>query len=498
VEAETLNGGSATTSAVIGAVAGAKTASDVRVFRRNRLTYWSPTARRAALRRRALAGADAAAILIPIAGIAAVSSSVELRWPVLLVPPLFIVVAKILGLYDRDEHRLHKTTVDEVPRLFGLATVVTLCVWLGEGIILSGQLEKTQVITLWALTFVLVVALRAGARAVATASQPPERCLVLGDSADAELLTSQIELSPSVRAEVVGVLPALTTEGEGSGLKLPPQVGRALAEHQVDRVVISRPPGALEGAESLLTALRQLGAYGVKISLLPRGARVAGPAVELDELSGINLLGIRGLEIPRSSKAVKRTFDIVGSALGLLVLSPVLVAIAAAIKLSSPGPVLYRQQRVGRGGKQFTMLKFRSMVSEADQIKAELLHLNEGGPGLFKISADPRVTRVGRVLRRLSIDELPQLWNVLRGEMSLVGPRPLIPEEDGRIEGWYRRRLEVRPGMTGHWQILHTSRRVTLGEMAKLDYLYVANWTLWNDIRLLVRTVPFVLGARGI
>jgi lipopolysaccharide/colanic/teichoic acid biosynthesis glycosyltransferase len=138
------------------------------------------------------------------------------------------------------------------------------------------------------------------------------------------------------------------------------------------------------------------------------------------------------------------------------------------------------------------------MVSKADQLKEELRALNEGGPGLFKIAADPRITRVGRVLRRLSLDELPQLWNVLRGEMSLVGPRPLVREEDGLIQGWHRQRLDVRPGMTGHWQILCATRRITLAEMAKLDYLYVANWSLWSDIRLLLRTVPFIVGGRGI
>jgi lipopolysaccharide/colanic/teichoic acid biosynthesis glycosyltransferase len=187
--------------------------------------------------------------------------------------------------------------------------------------------------------------------------------------------------------------------------------------------------------------------------------------------------------------------DIVGSLLVLILLSPLLVAISLAIKLTSRGPVLYRQPRVGRNGVEFNMLKFRSMRDGADAEKNELLSLNET-EGLFKIAEDPRVTRVGRFLRRRSLDELPQLWNVLRGQMSLVGPRPLVPEDDARVEGWQRERLTVVPGMTGAWQILG-STRVPLQEMVKLDYLYWANWSLWMDVKILLRTFLYVLGARS-
>ncbi len=195
---------------------------------------------------------------------------------------------------------------------------------------------------------------------------------------------------------------------------------------------------------------------------------------------------------------IKRSLDLVGSASGLVVLFPVLAIVAIAIRLDSPGPSLFRQRRVGRHGNEFSMLKFRSMVDEAEQIKDELKHLNIAAPGLFKISSDPRTTRVGRLIRRWQLDEVPQLYNVLKGEMSLVGPRPLIPSEDRQIEGWYRRRLDVPPGMTGHWQVLGSSARIPLDEMVKLDYLYVANWSLWGDIKLLLRTVPFLVRRRGL
>jgi lipopolysaccharide/colanic/teichoic acid biosynthesis glycosyltransferase len=168
-----------------------------------------------------------------------------------------------------------------------------------------------------------------------------------------------------------------------------------------------------------------------------------------------------------------------------------------AIKLDSRGPVFFRQLRVGRHGQRFHMLKFRTMVPDAESMKDSLRDRNEAKEGLFKIALDPRVTRVGRLLRKSALDELPQLLNVFRGEMSLVGPRPLVIEEDLRIEGWHRRRLELTPGMTGPWQILGPAR-VPLREMVAIDYLYVANWSLWSDIKILLRTVPHVLGRHGL
>ena len=164
-------------------------------------------------------------------------------------------------------------------------------------------------------------------------------------------------------------------------------------------------------------------------------------------------------------------------------------------QLDSPGPVFFRQTRVGRGDTRFQILKFRTMRSDAEERKIELRDRNETR-GLFKISNDPRITRIGRLLRRSSLDELPQLWNVLRGEMSLVGPRPLVLDEDQRIQGWYRRRLSLTPGMTGDWQVFGAAR-IPLREMATIDYLYVSNWSLWADIRIMLRTIPFIVHRRG-
>ena len=179
----------------------------------------------------------------------------------------------------------------------------------------------------------------------------------------------------------------------------------------------------------------------------------------------------------------------------LLAVAPVMAAVAVAIRLDGRGPILFRQTRIGRDGAPFEIFKFRTMVPDAEARKQELVHLNET-EGLFKIAADPRITRVGRVLRRSSLDELPQLLNVWSGEMSLVGPRPLVVDEDAQVQGLDRARLQLTPGMTGPWQVLG-STRVPMREMVVIDYLYAANWSLWSDMKILLRTIPHMLSGRG-
>jgi exopolysaccharide biosynthesis polyprenyl glycosylphosphotransferase len=241
--------------------------------------------------------------------------------------------------------------------------------------------------------------------------------------------------------------------------------------------------------------IRLLTACGVRVSVLPRMLEVIGTSVEFDDLGGRPLLGVRGFGLSPSSRVLKRAFDLVVATAILVVGSPFLLVLVILVKLSSPGPVIFRQTRIGRDGNEFQMWKFRTMVLDADERKLELLEENEAAP-LFKIADDPRATRVGRFLRRNSLDELPQLINVLRGDMSMVGPRPLIVDEDRLFSGWQRRRYHVSPGITGPWQILGSSR-VPVSDMLSLDYLYCANWSLWLDAKILARTVPYVLSTKS-
>ena len=237
---------------------------------------------------------------------------------------------------------------------------------------------------------------------------------------------------------------------------------------------------ALEHDDALITRMSPLAAVVTEGPAVPH-LRVVPPAPVL---------------LSPSAETAKRAFDLVVALVALIVLAPLLALIAAAIALDSRGPVLYRQRRVGRNGMFFEMTKFRTMFDGAHDLRASLSHLNEAADGLFKISADPRVTRVGRLLRRTHLDELPQLVDVLLGQMAIVGPRPLVPEEDARIPGHLRDRLTVRPGITGPWQIT-ANHELGLSSMARLDLDYIAGWTLWRDLRVVAVTAWHVLTLRG-
>jgi exopolysaccharide biosynthesis polyprenyl glycosylphosphotransferase len=460
-----------------------------------RLTAPDEMLRRETAFRWLLAAADAISVSIAFAIGFAIVGETGLEPVVLAVPPLFVLGAKAIGLYDRDTQLLHKTTLDEVPRLFALATVAALVLYLAESTLVQGVAGRGQVALAWLTLFALLITLRPLARYVAREAMPPDRCLFVGDRASAEEFRENLATSPAVKAELSGWIP-VEPVGDAPRDSAPALAGRIramIAERGIQRVVIGPDPA---NNDRLLDSIRELRGHGVRVSVLPDVSRVVSSAIELDRLSGLTLLGVRRFEITHSSKLIKRSFDLAGSSLALLVLTPVLVAIAIAIRLDTRGPVTFRQQRAGRHGEPFEMIKFRSMVVGAEQRQHELLHLNEGD-GVFKISDDPRVTRVGRLIRRLHLDELPQLINVVRGEMSLVGPRPLPLAEDRRIEGWHRRRLDLRPGITGPWQVLG-SAKLPVREMVRLDYQYVADWSLWNDIRILLLTLGHMARARGV
>ena len=441
--------------------------------------------------------ADALASAVAVLAAAQIGTPSEISIESALVVVFAPVVAKVLGLYDRDQARLRKSTLDELPTLLQFAGVLVFLAWIVTPDVMGALHSPHGLATFLAILVACLVVSRAIARRIAGYTTAPERCLFVGPSGEAERFRSKLERDHATNATLVAQIDLRDASplAESPGTEQAMSDARMLVQRlKIQRVIIA--PQSPSGADTL-DLMRIFGAIGVRVSVIPALLQVVGSAVEFDDVQGVAMLGVRAFRLPRSSRLVKRAFDLFAATALLLIASPLLVCIALLIKVTSSGPILFRQERVGRDGRRFELLKFRSMVVDAEAKKAELAQQNQAADGFFKIPDDPRCTAVGRVLRRTNLDELPQLFNVLRGEMSLVGPRPLIPQEDERVVGWHRRRLELTPGMTGHWQVLGSSR-VPLDEMVAIDYLYVANWSLWIDLKILLRTIPHVLTGRGL
>lgn len=428
--------------------------------------------------------------------------------------PIWVLLARAHDLYHVDTRHADHRTADEVAPVLQLTTLWSWGVLLIASV--TGLLEFSlpALFLFWILAFLLVLSLRALVRTWARRrTWYLQNALVLGNAAEARGLAEKILRHPEYGINVVACL-----ELGGDGVEDQGGVERAerasalghipfirgdlnvatLADElDVDRIVLGSSVGALAERAELVSELSQLPLH---LDVVPGWGEVMGSRLALHEMEGMPLLTFPSAHLPRSSLLMKRAVDIAGAACGLAAISPLLAICALAIKLDSPGPVLFRQSRIGREGRRFELLKFRSMGEDAEALRDEVarLTIHGGGTdeGIFKVAQDPRVTRVGRLMRRFSIDELPQLFNVSRGDMSLVGPRPLPEIEHERIAGRHRRRVDLLPGLTGLWQV-HGRSDIPFEGMVDLDYLYVTNWSLWVDLKLLMRTVGVVVRGQG-
>jgi exopolysaccharide biosynthesis polyprenyl glycosylphosphotransferase len=280
----------------------------------------------------------------------------------------------------------------------------------------------------------------------------------------------------------------------GNGASAVGQLCQTIKRNRADTLVLA---GQLDD-ETFTAVLDAAGAAGCQVFALTRSFTLGGMEPTVVFRRGAPLVALTRPGLQGRQLLLKRAVDIVGATLGLLVLSPLFAALAIAVKISSPGPILFRQRRVGRGGTSFHITKFRSMVEDAETRREELAELSiYADARLFKVEQDPRVTPVGAFLRRTSLDELPQLVNVLRGDMSLVGPRPPLPSEVDLYEEHHYTRFDMRPGMTGPWQVNGRNSITDFEEVIRLETAYIREWTIWKDIGILLRTIPAVLTMRG-
>ena len=469
--------------------------------------------RRGWLVRRALAVADAAGILLAFAltqvffppDVDPQYDRIGTQAEVVLFAltlPFWIVLGRVYNLYSSDEQRTDHTSVDE---FFGVFNMLTVGAWLffAMAYVLDFANPSFPKLALfWVLAIVLVPVARAYARALCRRRDAYVlNTLVVGAGHVGQRVARKLLQHPEYKVNVVGFVDAHPRErvdglAHLNVLGRPSDLPEIVSALDVDRVIVAF--SELPHGETL-EIIRDLNRQGVQVDIVPRLFEALGPHATMHAAEGLPLIGLPPAHWSRSALLLKRAMDISLSFAALVVLAPVFLVIAAAIKLDSRGPVIFRQVRMGRGDSRFEILKFRTMVADADAHKAEVAHLNKHAgvdERMFKAPNDPRVTRVGRILRRFSLDELPQLVNVLRGEMSLVGPRPLIPEEHRHVYGWGLSRLDLKPGITGLWQILGADD-IPFGEMVGLDHRYVTTWSLFEDMRILLRTLPVVLRGAG-
>jgi exopolysaccharide biosynthesis polyprenyl glycosylphosphotransferase len=411
--------------------------------------------------------------------------------------PLWVVLARTVGLYDRDAERPEHTTVDD---LVGIVSLVTTVVWLGFVVAyLTGRASPDfgKWVIFWALAIVGIAVARSIARMlVRRRASLEQRALIVGTDRSSQLVARKLLQHPEYRISVVGFVDAAPSPlGEevanvrvlGGAEDLPTLVEQL----GIDRVVFG-----LSGAtdRQMLLLARHLQPLGVQVDMVPRFYEALGPSASVTSIEAMQLVSLPPTRINRDALLLKRAFDIVGSSFLLVITSPLFAAIAAWIKLDSPGPVLFRQTRLGFDQRPFTALKFRTMRSgtSSDEHRAYITRamgsdaMRENG-GLYKLERPDDVTRAGQFLRRTSIDELPQLLNILRGDMSLVGPRPCIPYETEHFEEHHFERFSVPAGLTGLWQVTARARSPFV-EALELDVLYARSWSFWGDIVLLLKT----------
>jgi exopolysaccharide biosynthesis polyprenyl glycosylphosphotransferase len=456
----------------------------------------SESRRRGALLRRLLAFGDWTALFASLCAVTAATSTTDvatLFWAVLF-SPIWILVVKLNGLYDNDHRRIRHSTLDELPSLVSATVLGTLAL---DGLLaLSpvGPLSPQSAIAMGIGTLVGSFVLRGTLRFFWHRLTPVALGVVVGPGAAADVVARRVSTHPETRLGLVGYL----SDKSDSGKELPrlgsiAEISRVAREYEIERVVVTEQEMSEMAAERLI---EQCKVEGLALTFLPQHYGLLGPGIELNRLAELPVLDFRFSDPPRSTQALKRGMDVIVSATVLVALSPLLGAIALAILLDTGRPVLFRQRRAGQDGEPFTMLKFRTMVADAEERLADLVDLAALEQPAFKIPDDPRVTRTGRWLRRTSLDELPQLLNVLRGQMSLVGPRPEEESVVALYDERQRTRLAVKPGVTGPMQVYGRSD-LTFEERLAMERDYLDNLSLLTDLSILIRTPRAIFRGNG-
>ena len=416
-------------------------------------------------------------------------------------PALFLAL-KVCGMYDP---RTRVRILDRIPKIVGAVNAYLIFLLAMAFILDSSVSTRGYLIVFWALAILFLFAgrviLQASLSLAGISDVVMRNTLIIGAGKVGKQVARKL-----VRHDCFGLRPVgfvdddpLFTRFEEPELKEMRVLGGIkemqdiITEFEVEKVIIAF---SSTSSEQLLDLASRCNKAGVECSIVPRLFEVITDEITVNEIGGIPLIKLREKKLRGYRKVLKSVEDYVLGLAALLIAWPVLLITAIAIKLDSPGPVFFRQERVGKNEKPFKCLKFRSMVENAEELQDELADMNQAEGPLFKITDDPRVTRVGKWVRKFSIDELPQIFNVLAGHMSLVGPRPPIPKEVKEYKNWQKQRLNVKPGITGLWQVSGRSD-LPFDEMVKLDLYYIETWSLWQDFKIILRTFSAILSSNG-
>jgi exopolysaccharide biosynthesis polyprenyl glycosylphosphotransferase len=426
-------------------------------------------------------------------------------WPILAATvAIWPVVFACAGLYD---HRRLSAAWLEIRRIFGAVNLAMLFVIVLSFFFAHQDLSRGWTVAAWPACLVTVVGFRLVFRKVLHAIRArgwlATRVVVVGVNEEARSIARTLTRHRRLGWDPVGFV--LVSNGvpdravDGEAIDGIPVIG--WTRHISDAVRYARAEAVLVAStavpsEKLASLYRDLQESDVDVRISAGILNMAASRVAVEPLDGLPVLALRRMQLPKSQALIKRAFDVVAAAFVIVLLSPLMAAIAIALRLDTRGPVLFRQRRIGQDGVPFTMLKFRSMFVGAEARLHEVIGDNQADGLLYKHAEDPRITRAGRVIRRWSLDELPQLFNVLVGTMSLVGPRPPLAHEVERYDDWLQRRLHVKPGVTGLWQV-NGRHELSFEDYVRYDLFYVRNWSLALDLSILWRTIPAVLSRRG-
>ena len=402
-----------------------------------------------------------------------------------------IAVFNFFSLYSKTQNR---DEVDEAASVAGAVTVSSLIFFVISLIYREIIISRRVIIVAWALSILLIGSFRIIViylrRWLYKRGIGVSRVLIVGDGDQKASLINKILAHPEMGLRIESQMDFFP---QSSGEDFYRQLHIILEENRIDKVIFACADAQ---ASQIMKIIEQCETKHAEFQYVPRMLDIIESRISSDEIVGVPLITVKEIKLYGLNAFLKRSFDLICSSLLIVLLSPFFLIIPVLIKLDSKGSIFFRQKRIGHGGKEFYLFKFRSMIDGAESQIHNISDKNEADGLIFKIKEDPRITRIGKFLRRFSIDELTQIFNVFLGQMSLVGPRPPLPAEVQNYNEWHWKRLRVSAGMTGLWQVSGRSQ-LPFDEMIKLDILYIENWSLWLDIKILIKTIPVVLSSKG-